>query len=138
MLLAKSACWKNYEVSVDLVDYKTHESLARYELPKTENGEKVIKKTFPCTPAQQVYLSAKFSPPIWQNQKDKAYRSIQIWQIPTQALGAHSKLKLQACFAKDFANVPMPTTGDVSHCSCDFTIKAVAKDNEKNRGEASE
>ena len=114
LVVIKNTCWKDYDVSINLIDFKTHQTHQIVELKK---GDNYAKQTFKCVPLATYSATATFSPAIWEQDKGKAYESSQVWNAPPALAEGTQAWAISMCFSNDFADVPVPL-GDVSNCKC--------------------
>lgn len=116
--LAKDNCWTKYEVSVEVMDAKTSKILTQISIPA---GQSWARETFPCeTNGQKLMYHAKFTPPIWETDKDKVYAAKNYWSLPDKVNEGDSAWNVPVCFPADFSEVPMPPSSN-GRCQCDFS-----------------
>lgn len=119
VMASKGTCWKNFDVTFQVRDVNSDKILATIELNKKTLSKEV---DFHCATFENVMMTTQFTPPIWENEKDKSYRSSRIWTVPKIALAPATHTRefwtMPVCFPKDFAGVPTPIFGNVTDCSC--------------------
>ena len=125
--VAKGSCWKNYDVTIKIVNLTKHKIKRTLKLPPATKDSKSVfskKMEFPCETLDTFSLFATFKPAIWEENigKDKEYQSIKLWPVPGIIQEDTQKWLIQICFPDAFHSIPNPPdyTGQ---CDCKFTIK---------------
>ena len=131
LYLYKNTCWKNYSVSVKVLDpYDKSEKSKASVTVKKDKGKSYVK--FPCNAREYVSLEAKFSPTIWEGKENEVYQSKKTWVIPTEIHEDALDWRINICFPGDFQGVPQPT-GELRDCKCQReVINTVDLDEEGN------
>ena len=114
VMLIKNSCWKDYDVTINIIDFKSRQSLQTVELKK---GDNYAEQAFECVPLVTYSATATFSPPIWEEDKGKAYGASQVWNAPPALAEGMQAWAISMCFPNDFTGVPAPL-GEVSNCEC--------------------
>jgi len=117
LTVVKDNCWLNYDVTVNLSDLPTSKILSTVLVPK---GKTWSRQEFSCEPAQTFAYSATFQPIIWQNQANSIYRAKQFWGLPKAIAAGETAWEVKVCYAKDFAETPLPPESN-GQCGCDFS-----------------
>ena len=117
MTLAKDNCWKDYTVSVDILNATTGTTMTTITIPK---GELWARDTFECEAAQKLMYKASFSPVFWQRDEGKIYSAQRFWSLPDVINPGDSAWNVSICYPADFASVPTPPQA-TNNCNCDFT-----------------
>jgi len=115
LTMLKDNCWQDYDVTVNAVDTKTHQTVTQIVIPK---GKSWARQAFVCSASQIFEFQATFSPVIWADQKDRVYSSQRYWQLPAALSKGTAAWNIVMCYGQDFANLPLPPTA-TSHCACD-------------------
>ena len=117
VVISKSQCWKDYNITVDVSDAITLKQKDSYSLPK---GTNLLKKTFTCSPLEQLTFSTSFTPIIWEQGKGKSYQASQIYQVPAAIEKGRTQWLLQLCYPSDFQGLPIPPAQQEGDCACVF------------------
>ncbi|MBN9231523.1 MAG: hypothetical protein BGO90_09395 [Legionella sp. 40-6] len=116
--LAKDNCWLRYNVSVEVMDAISAQTLTTVTVPA---GESWTRVTFPCkTNGQKLMYRARFTPSIWESEKGKIYSAKNFWSLPSAVNPGDSAWNVSVCFSSDFSEVPLPPEA-VNTCKCDFS-----------------
>lgn len=115
--MAKDNCWKDYNVSVEVRSGETTKQIMVLDIPK---GKNFARQSFECKPRDTFYYVATFSPVIWERQTGQKYQAKRIWMIPFNIPSDYVLWEVKACYAEDFAQVPIPPEGNAD-CRCDFS-----------------
>ena len=118
LTLLKEDCWKNYAVTVQVMDSIKNNNLLTITVPQ---GKMWTRLPFNCTAGQNLMYSAKFSPIFWQSEKNTQYMAKKFWVLPKVQPEKAAAWEIPVCFAQAFSGVPFPPDA-VSTCKCDFTI----------------
>ncbi len=114
--MMKSACWKDYNLHVNIKDAVTHKKIiATINLNK---GELWKRKPFVCNPKQGLIYDVTYDPYIWESQKDKIYHTKRIWFLPAKIKPGVTAWNVPICFPKAFSDVPILPNVDKS-CNCE-------------------
>lgn len=113
--MVKDNCWKNYNVTVDVLDAQTNEILVTLDIPK---GVPWSRKSFESNPKQRFMLRARFSPAFWSGEENKYYYASRYWALPEEIVGETTAWHVGACFPENFSSVPLPPDAG-SNCKCD-------------------
>ena len=123
----KTACWKDYEVTVKVTDPATNRQWADASLPA--NGKLWARTQFECKPAQSLHFSAQFAPQIWQARANQVYPATRDWFLPEEITPEVTAWNINVCFPTDFDAVPAPLT-TLDRCFCDaHAIPAIPDQN---------
>ena len=103
--LMKGDCWKNYDVTIDVKNNTSEETITIDTLKKDNMW---LRKKFECKPAQSLGFRATFKPKIWKNSTDKDYRRKSFIYLPKTIEQGASAWEVPVCFSSDFTEVPIP------------------------------
>ncbi len=114
--LAKSNCWANYDVKVDVLDAVSRKILTTVQVAK---GQTWTRQSFNCQPGQKLIYFASFQPSFWQSEKGKTYAALRFWALPSTVTEKDSAWEIPVCYPDAFSAVPFPpdAAGD---CKCDL------------------
>jgi len=115
--MAKGNCWKNYDLSVDVVDANTSKKLATVVVFENRLWN---RQAFECAAGQTLSMVATFSPIFWEGDESKTFSSQRYWKLPNEVKPGEKAWNVTVCFPKYFANVPMPPNAG-QNCECDTT-----------------
>lgn len=113
--LVKNSCWKNYDVTVELMNASSSKSMVKTTAPK---GKDWIRTQFTCEPNQAFNYHATFLPIIWDADKGKVYPGKSTWSLPPQIKKGDTAWNITMCFPEEFAEVPYPLDA-TGNCKCD-------------------
>jgi len=132
LIMQKNSCWHDFEVWSTVIEKFSEVKKADIYL---KPGKEPASVEFKCNPEQSYYLSSKFKPLIWNDDKDKVFYSSKIFVVPKSLPTTEEKWQIHACFPDTFSHVPMPLHG-MLNCTCDLdksTDKSnVTKENNLN------
>lgn len=111
----KNSCWKNYTVTVDVIDTKNNKKMATITVPI--NGQ-WARGQFECASTQTFGFVASFSPSIWESDVGKTYNATHYWSPPVGVVAGEVAWNIGMCFPNDFSEVPMPPDS-TGKCVCD-------------------
>lgn len=114
--IAKSDCWKDYDVDVTIMDTNTEEVVQTAHIAKNSPYTRV---NFECNPKQIFSVYAQFSPTIWTQDKNKKYSGVRFWAMPETAPQPGTIWGIDICYPTQFSDLPLPKT-TISDCSCNF------------------
>jgi len=114
--LIKGSCWKNYDVTVSVLNANTEANLLEIVAPK---GQMWTRQSFNCQPGTKLNYKAKFLPVIWESEANKIYPAVQYWSLPTDIKQNTSAWNLSICFPDAFSAVPLPPDA-TDQCHCDM------------------
>ena len=127
----QGTCWKNYDITITALDAMSSEPIAS---PITLSGKNPNKLNdfwkripFKCKPKQGIKFQATFSPPIWENNKGKAYPSVETIYLPETIDKGIFAWNIPICYPKGFDNVPIPPAYSGTECNCDDIKKVIPK-----------
>ena len=115
--LVKDSCWTKYNVSVDVMDAITNTVLTTVIIP---TGKSWMRQPFSCKPAQKLFYKARFTPIIWESEKDAVYSATNYWSLPAAVKSGDSAWNVAVCYPADFSRVPLPPDA-TNHCACDLS-----------------
>lgn len=115
--LAKDNCWTNYDVKVTVMDAVSNQQMAEITVPA---GKTWFRQGFVCQPGQKLMYLASFSPVIWQKDAGKTYHALQYWSLPATISSGETAWNIPVCYARDFAEVPLPPDAS-GQCQCNFS-----------------
>lgn len=115
--IAKSVCWGDYQVHVELLDRINNQLLADTVLEKNQYWTRV---TFDCKPLQVIKARAAFTPAIFKNDEGRFFMAKRFWAFPQSAPTPGSEWTFNICFDQEFSNLPMPLKAN-GNCACDFS-----------------
>ena len=116
LTLAKSNCWYDYTLNVNVEDVQTRNLIAKILVPANKAWSRV---EFQCHSKQTFNYTAHYTPIIWDNDKDTLYHAKRYWNIPTTT-DKNTTWEIKVCFGDDFSGVTRPPK-TFGKCSCDFT-----------------
>jgi len=117
--VSKGPCWKNYKVTVKLIDLTVNKGiLSKVLQAETEKKSSInrIESQFNCYYGQKVQLRATIQPSIWEKDQGKEYSSTLVWEY-TDNKAKGDVWRISACFHKNFSGVPLPPNQDLN-CKC--------------------
>ncbi|MBS0358593.1 MAG: hypothetical protein JSS53_04935 [Proteobacteria bacterium] len=119
--VARNTCWKDFNVSVHLLDYSNLKTIATIEFPKvTDNkpqeSDFFVKKEFDCNSVDVITFKSNFSPAIWKGTDKETYSGRRVWSVPAK-IKKKMVWHVDACFSDDFVGVPTPIRGQ-KDCRC--------------------
>lgn len=117
LTLFKDHCWKDYSVSVDVVDSATEKKVTTLTIPANELWKRV---SFNCSAKQSFIFLSKFSPAFWSQDEGKVYNPKRYWSLP-EAENEAVAWNMNVCFPADFAQVPIPPEAN-NKCGCDKSM----------------
>lgn len=115
--LVKDNCWTQYNVRVEVTDAVTFKALTTVAVPA---GTSWTREAFSCTPGQKLFYKARFSPPIWESDKDKVYSAITYWSLPSEIKSGETAWNISVCYPASFSDIPLPPDA-AGNCRCDFS-----------------
>ena len=115
--IAKSPCWKDYDIDVTLMDMDTQQVLQTIRVAKDSPYQRVNVE---CTPAEVFSAYAQFSPVVWEQDKDKKFPGVRFWAMPRTPPAPGAVWEIDICYPGHFSGVPLPRT-DIKDCGCDFS-----------------
>ena len=118
LTMVKDNCWKDYEVKVKVFDTKDNQQVTEITVSKSQTWNRA---SFQCTPGQVFYMSAEFSPLIWQSEAGRTYDSQRYWALPKSVSAGEFAWNLSMCYSADFSGIPIPSSATNS-CKCDFGV----------------
>lgn len=127
--LAKSNCWKGYQVTVQPMDADTGESFGNPIVLEKDVFQ--VSAPIACKPRQNITFKATISPAVWAESRT-SFSSTKFWLTPKKLPRGATEWIATMCFSKDFSTVPMPLAAG-ANCACDF---APLTNTIKNRSEA--
>jgi hypothetical protein len=113
--MIKGKCWKNYTLSVDVIDSVENKVLMRMNVPK---GKAWVRQPFDAKPKQRFILQATYSPSFWATDKNIKYHAKRYWALPETLASGVIAWNVDVCFPDNFSGVPMPPDAG-QDCSCD-------------------
>ena len=117
LTIAKDNCWKDYAVTVRAIDTHNNQQVAEIMIPKGKSWGRV---PFKCDTGQVFLLNAQFSPAMWKDEDSKMYALKSYLSLPKNIKAGEEAWNLTACYANDFAGLPLPN-GATNNCQCDFS-----------------
>lgn len=117
--LAKSNCWKGFQVTVQPVDVNTGQPVGA-PIVLNKDTFNTMAPIVGCQPLQNLSFQAQFSPTVWSDSSAAVYPTNQFWQAPATLPAKANKWVVSICFANDFSGVPLPLQAG-SSCNCTFT-----------------
>ena len=84
-------------------------------------GKSWDRKTFECTPEENLIYIARFSPVFWESDKGKTYQGLRNWFLPGTINPGDRAWTIPVCYPADFSQVPLPPKRD-NNCKCDFSV----------------
>lgn len=111
--VSKTCCWTNFNVTVSLIDTANKQVVTQLTVPA---GKTSVDSAFDCQPGQTFELSATFSPVIWDEDKNKSFKSKKFLSLKSQIDPQDVAWHIPIEFPTQFANVPLPT--NISNCKC--------------------
>jgi hypothetical protein len=112
--LVKDQCWKDYKISVDVLDTSKNSKILTAVVPE---GSQWTRTAFECSAKQSLDFIASFSPAFWENEVGKTYHAKRSWMLPLAATDEVA-WNITICYPGDFSAVPMPPEAN-NHCGCD-------------------
>lgn len=112
--LIKDSCWKDYEVTVDIIDSGKDTQLTSVVVPKNELWARV---KFECEPKQSFLFVSKFAPAFWTTDEGKVYNAKRYWSLPESILPNVTAWNMNICYPDDFSEVPLPPNAN-NACAC--------------------
>ena len=117
----KNNCWTDYNLSVQTYDASTEKPVGN---PIVLNkGTSDLTVPIPCSPRQTLSFKATYSPPVWANEQNVSYSTMNFWQAPPQLPKGATQWIISLCFANDFTSVPLPLQA-TAQCVCNFDTLA--------------
>lgn len=116
--LAKSNCWKGFQVNVQPVDVNTGQPVGT-PIVLDKDTFNTMAPIVGCQPLENLSFQATFTPAVWANSGDAVYPTNQFWQAPDVLPPKANKWIISICFANDFSAVPLPLQAG-SSCECTF------------------
>ena len=116
----KGNCWKNFSVTLDVIDNGTKKSLIVVKIPK---GKMWVREKFSCKEKQGLDYKANFTPAIWNDKSENNFNSKRVWFLPDDIKKGAVAWNMNVCFPTHFSEVPLPTDAD-SSCGCSI-IKSI-------------
>lgn len=124
--IAKSPCWKDYDIDVTLVDMKKQQEAQKIRVPKDCLYNRA---NFECSPAEVFSAYAEFLPVVWDQDKGKKYPGVRFWAMPESSPRSGAVWEINICYPGHFSGLPLPKS-DVRDCGCDFSqIPAIENQN---------
>ena len=114
--LAKSNCWVDYDVTVNVYDTKNNQLLKTVVVPK---GKAFVREAFVCEAGQTLNYTATFTPKIWENEIGAVYNAQHYWALPVELTAKTKAWEVSVCYPDAFAEVPFPPQAS-GNCKCDF------------------
>ncbi len=119
----KSECWNKHKVSFRVVDNLTEQNILRnIQLNKDTLW---VRKEFQCKAAQGLVPKVRFSPHVWESEKNSEFSTKRVWFLPLKIDENSEAWNVPICFPSDFASVPMLPDA-TKECDCADTKKLVA------------
>lgn len=115
LTLVKNSCWTNYDVTVELTNASTGDSMVKALAPK---GKTYVREQFTCEAAQAFNFSATFLPIIWESEKGKHYPGKTTWSLPPEIAKGDTAWNVTMCYPEEFSGVPYPSEAS-GNCKCD-------------------
>ncbi len=113
--MVKGECWKDYTVTVDVLDAENDKILMTLIIP---NGRSWTRQSFEAHTKQRFMLRARFSPAFWKTEEGREYYAKRYWSLPEVVEGETIAWNVGACFPENFSGVPTPPHAG-SNCACD-------------------
>lgn len=119
--LMKSECWKKHNVSFRVMDNLTEENiLQNIQLNKDKLW---VRKEFTCKAAQGLVPKVRFSPHVWESEKNSEFSTKRVWFLPLKIDENVEAWNVPICFPTDFSSVPtLPDAQDECDCSKTKTL----------------
>lgn len=114
-------CWKNYVVTIKVLDNDTDKTLATITIPK---GKLWAREKITCVPRQAFLYQASFTPKIWKDNPKNVYGAISIYHTPEKFQDNTTGFIVPICFPRDFSEVPLPPDAK-SLCDCKTVIPSI-------------
>lgn len=115
LTMVKGACWKPYDLTVDLSDADSGKVIKTILVPADQAW---IRQEFDCKPGSTLAVEAKFSPVFWDGDDEKTFKGQRYWKLPDVKKEDETGWNVIICFPKQFADVPSPP--EASNCGCFF------------------
>ena len=115
----KADCWANYNVMIGVRTNAGGGTRTAVLTKKTKKKEAVFEKTvvLPCKVGNRLIYSAKFNPPLWDDEKkDAIVAQNQAISVP-QVTEKTTAVAMTICYPEDFKNAPFPYEYTPS-CEC--------------------
>lgn len=116
--LMKSSCWNKHKVTFRVVDNLTEQNIL--EGIHLDNDKMWVRKEFQCKAAQGLIPQVRFTPHLWDSEKDREFSTKRVWFLPLTIDDNVEAWNVPICFPSDFASVPIPPTAD-HDCDCEST-----------------
>jgi len=114
--LVKGACWKDYTVTVDIMDAVSGKKLVSVTIPENKVWG---REKFSCSASQSLSFDAYFTPTIWEADKNKHYSGKSTWMLPAKLEKGKTAWNVTLCFPREFSEVPAPPTA-TNDCACEI------------------
>jgi hypothetical protein len=112
--MVKDSCWKDYNLSVDLINAKTGKNILTVLIPQ---GQLWIRQPFKCSAGDTLSLQATFNPAFWESDADKVYSGQHYWGLPKVLQEGEVAWNVTICYPKEFSAVPLPPDAS-GNCGC--------------------
>lgn len=117
LTMVKGACWKAYDLTVDILDADTGKLKKTILVPADQLW---TRREFECKPKNMIALAAKFSPAFWEGDADKVFKGQRYWKLPDMIKPGETGWNITVCYPQHFADVPRPP--DINtNCECDLS-----------------
>lgn len=115
LTIYKASCWLNYNVTVQVSEAESHQSVSKIVIAK---GKTWTRVSFPCEPSQTLSMEAQFLPTFWKDSEGRVYNGKRYWSLPKAVTEEGAVWTLEMCFPEAFDGVPYPPEA-VGQCKCD-------------------
>ncbi|MGQ3891345.1 hypothetical protein [Legionella sp. CNM-4043-24] len=117
MTAVKDSCWGDYNVTVNVSDAVSGETLATAMIPK---GQFWTRVPFTCQGGQRLGYSASFEPVIWAGTENRIYEGTKYTLLPLAPKPTEKAWEIPVCFPQAFPGTSAPPTA-TGNCKCDMT-----------------
>ena len=114
--LMKSQCWNKHKVNFRVMDNLTEQNIL--EGIHLDDGKMWVRKEFECNTVQGLVPKVRFTPHLWDSEKDREFSTKRVWFLPLTIEKNAQAWNVPICFPTDFASVPIPPTAD-RECTCE-------------------
>jgi hypothetical protein len=103
--LVKDSCWTDYNVTVNIEGKGASKSRVSVTVLK---GASWSRQQFDCQPAEELFLSATFTPVFWQADLGQIYLARRDFLLPKAIVKGDTAWNIPICYPADFSGVPLP------------------------------